>query len=186
MTVEAREDFGSVFSIGSSLQGRPILAIRFHIPSKDKSPKPGAVFMGTHHAREHISTEVPLLTARWLAENRDHPGVRYLLETRDIYFIPIVNPDGAEYDIATGRYRWHRKNMRENSNGTIGVDLNRNYGWGWGGSGSSGYPGSDTYRGPSAFSEPESRAVRDFLSANPHIRVAVSYHSAGELILYTP
>lgn len=176
----------SVFSIGKTVQGRDILALRLNTDASGDapSPKPGAVFTGTFHAREHLSAEVPLLMARWLAENKDDPKVRELLRTRDIYILPMINPDGAEYDISTGQYQWHRKNMSRNADGSTGVDLNRNYGYLWGGAGSSGSPGSDTYRGPRAFSEPESKAFKSFLEARRNVKTLVSYHSYGELVLY--
>ncbi|MBI5242832.1 MAG: zinc carboxypeptidase [Elusimicrobia bacterium] len=176
----------SVFSIGKTWQGRSILALRLNTAEQGSAPskKPGAVFMGTHHAREHLTTEVPLLIARWIVDNRDRADVKKLLETRDIYFIPMVNPDGAEYDIASGSYRWQRKNMRKNEDGSTGVDLNRNYDFRWGGEGASGDPDSDIYYGPSAFSEPESQAVRDFVSARPNLTALISYHSYGSLVLY--
>ncbi|TPW19078.1 MAG: cpt [Elusimicrobia bacterium] len=74
--------------------------------------------------------------------------------------------------------------MRKNADGSTGVDLNRNYDFRFGGEGASDSPGSDTYHGPSAFSEPESRAVRDFVNALPNLKMMVSYHTFSELILY--
>src|SRR5213075_1383718 len=74
--------------------------------------------------------------------------------------------------------------MAKNSDGSYGVDLNRNYAWGWGGGGASANPGDETYRGPSAFSEPESRAVKAFVEARPNLKVLLSYHTFSELILY--
>lgn len=178
---QSRPELISQITLGKSVEGRNITGLRFYNGSGEK---PGIAFLGTHHAREHLSTEIPLLLARWLADNSEREDVRQLLNKRDVYIIPMVNPDGVEYDIATGSYRWQRKNMRKNGNGTVGVDLNRNYAWGWGGEGSSGNPASSTYRGPSPFSEPESQAVRDFLTTRPNIRIVISYHTFSELILY--
>ncbi len=78
-----------------------------------------------------------------------------------------------------------RKNRRPNGDGTFGVDLNRNYGWEWGpqNPGSSGVTSDETYRGPSAFSEPETRAVRDALAAHPP-GMSISAHTFGALWLY--
>jgi len=180
---QAHPDIIRAFSIGTSVEGRSLTALRFHAAA-GKSTKPGVAFLGTHHAREHLSTEVPLLLARWLAENAARPDIKKLLDERDIYFIPLVNPDGVEYDIETGSYKWQRKNMRKNANGSIGVDLNRNYDWGWGGEGASSNPNASTYHGPAPFSEPESQAVRDFLTSRKNIRIVVSYHTFSELILY--
>lgn len=179
-------ELASVFSIGKTTQGKDILAVRLTKGATGTAPsaKPGIVFLGTHHAREHLSTEVPLLLAKYLVDKRAEPEVARLLETRDIYFIPMVNPDGVEYDIEGGKYHMHRKNMAKNADGSTGVDLNRNYAWGWGGGGASPNPDDDTYRGTSAFSEPESRAVRDFVNARPNLKVLLSYHTFSELILY--
>jgi carboxypeptidase T len=176
----------SVFPIGKSLEGRSLLAIRLNTTAKGNAPssKPGIVFLGTHHAREHLSTETPLLIAKYIVDNREKPEIKRLLASRDVYFIPMVNPDGVEYDIEGDRYHMHRKNMRKNGDGTTGVDLNRNYSWGWGGGGSSGSPGSDTYRGTSAFSEPETQAVRDFVTSRKNLKILLSYHTFSELILY--
>lgn len=179
-------DLVSVFSIGKSTRGRDLWAVRLTkgATGTQRSKKPGIVFMGTHHAREHLSTEVPLLIAKHLVDNRSDAEIARLLDTRDVYFIPMVNPDGVEYDIEGGKYHMHRKNMAKNSDGSTGVDLNRNYAWGWGGGGASPNPDDDTYRGPSAFSEPESKAVRDFVSARPNLKVMLSYHTFSELVLY--
>ena len=170
----------SVGAIGKTVQGREIKVLRMG----GGSGKPGVLLMGTHHAREHISTEVPLQIGSWLAANAKDPGVAGMLKNRDIYILPVVNPDGVEYDIADGRYRWQRKNMRKNPDGSTGVDLNRNYGYAWGQGGASTSPGSETYRGPEAFSEPETKAVRDFLKSHPNITVVVTYHAYGDSVQY--
>jgi carboxypeptidase T len=184
--VKAHPGLASLVEVGRSYKGLSITAIRFNTTAQGAAPsaKPGALFLGSHHAREHLSTEVPVLLARWLADNKAKPEVRKLLETRDILIAPLVNPDGSEFDIVDGQYRWQRKNMRPNGDGTLGTDLNRNYDSHWGESGSSRHPGDDTYQGPGPFSEPESKAVRDFILARPNIKTMVSYHTYSELILY--
>jgi carboxypeptidase T len=177
----------SVFSIGQSLLGKDLWALRLNTTAsgQDPSPKPGIVFLGTHHAREHLSTEVPLLLAKYLIQNRAKPEVAKLLETRDIYIIPMVNPDGVEWDVRDGKYHMQRKNLRDNGDGTVGVDLNRNYGYHWGEGGASADPDDETYRGPSAFSEPETQAVKAFVEARKDtLKVLLTYHSFSELILY--
>ena len=179
-------DIASLFSIGKTTQGRDIWALRLCADAKGAaaSKKPGIAFMGMHHAREHLSNEVPLLLAKRLVENRTDPEVARLLAGRDIYVIPMVNPDGGEYDVSGDKYHMQRKNMSRNADGTVGVDLNRNYGWGWGGEGASGYPGDDTYRGPSAFSEPETKAVKAFLEGRKNLTTLLSYHTFSQLVLY--
>lgn len=176
----------SLFSIGKTIQGREIWMLRLNTSASgmQSSNKPGTVFIGTIHAREHVSTMIPLEFAEWLCTNSTGPTVEPLLEKLDIYIAPLVNPDGSEYDLTGNPFRCYRKNMRINSNNKIGVDLNRNFGYGWGGPGTSNVTGSDTYRGPYAFSEPETRAIKQFFERRNNIRTFVSYHTYGELILY--
>jgi carboxypeptidase T len=179
-------DIASLYSIGKTLQGRDIWALRLCPDAKGAAPSklPGALFIGEHHAREHLSNEVPLALAGRLIEGRGDPEIARLLATRDITIIPLLNGDGAEYDVEGDKYHMHRKNMRDNGDGTFGVDLNRNYGWGWGGGGASADPSDETYRGPSAFSEPETQAVKAFIESRPNLKVLLSYHTFSELVLY--
>jgi carboxypeptidase T len=187
-----------LFSVGKTVEGRDILAFhintslsRFNYDCKNGycrrfvSGKPGILFVGNHHAREHVSAETPLMILEFLLNqyNKDQEVTR-LLNTRDIYFIPMLNADGAEYDIVDGRYRYHRKNMRRNSDGSIGVDLNRNYGYKWGTGGSSTNPSSDVYMGPAPFSEPETQAIKKFVDERPNIKILLTFHTYSELILY--
>ena len=66
-----------------------------------------------------------------------------------------------------------------------GVDLNRNFGYHWGGYGASDNACKETFRGPAAFSEPESRAIRDFLLRGEHNFVLyLTFHSYGQYLLY--
>lgn len=173
-----------LFTIGTSLEGRNIYAVKISdAPDRDEG-KAGILFLGCHHAREWISVEVPLLFARYLAENAETDAtVRDLVGRSEIWIVPLVNPDGLEYSIDV--YRYWRKNRRANADGSFGVDLNRNYGYMWGAddAGSSPSPLSETYRGPSAFSEPETRAVRD-LFLRRDFRAVISYHSYSQTILY--
>jgi len=179
-------DVASLMSIGKTIEGRDIWCLRINSSAKGAkaSAKPGALFIGNHHAREHLSNEVPLLFAVWLMDNRATAGVKKYIDTLDIYIIPMLNPDGAEYDIKTGSYKWQRKNMRVNSDKSIGVDLNRNYDSWFGGEGTSHYPSADTYCGPSAFSEPESMAIKKFVEARKNLKTLNSYHSYASTILY--
>ncbi|OFZ22900.1 MAG: hypothetical protein A2X94_14805 [Bdellovibrionales bacterium GWB1_55_8] len=181
-------DITRIVSIGKSIEQRDIWAMQINSNPdalRDSvSGKPGAVFMGAHHAREHLTVELPLMLAQHLLANRELPEVARLLDTRDIWIIPMVNPDGAEFDVSTGKYQLWRKNRRKNANDSFGVDLNRNYGYRWGTGGSSKLPQSDTYRGEAAFSEPESMAVKNFVEARPNLKTMLTFHSFSELILY--
>ena len=171
-------------TIGTSLEDRNIYAVKISDNVDRDEEEAGILFLGCHHAREWISVEVPFLLARWLAEGYEgNPAIRELVDRSEIWIVPLLNPDGLEYSINV--YRYWRKNRRANADGTFGVDLNRNYGYMWGrdDQGSSAEPDAGDYRGVSAFSEPETRAVRDlFLGRN--FLAAVSYHSYSQSILY--
>ncbi len=181
-------DLISVSSIGKSLEGRNLWAVHFNSSKADLtsgvSNRPGVVYMGDHHAREHVSVEVPLLFAQYLVAHRNDLEISNLLRTRDIWIIPMVNPDGAEYDVASGSYQMWRKNRRDNKDGTFGVDLNRNYSYQWGTGGSVKDTSSEIYMGPTPFSEPETQAVRDFVRAHNNLKILLSFHTFSELILY--
>jgi carboxypeptidase T len=181
-------DISKLQVIGKSVEGREILAIHINTSPEalmeGSSTKPGFIIMGAHHAREHLSVEIPLMFTKYLLDNRTDSKVSALLDGRDIWVIPIVNPDGKEYDIATAKYRMWRKNRRDNRDGRFGVDLNRNYGFKWGTGGSSKDTGSDTFMGPAPFSEPETQAVRDFVSSHLNAKVLLTVHTFSELILY--
>lgn len=180
-----------VFSLGKSLEGREIWAIHINTDLQNEGPgifsaKPGIVYMGGHHAREHLSVEMPLMYARYLVESfSQDQAMAKMISSRDIYFIPSVNPDGSEFDIASGSYQMWRKNRSINSGSNCrGVDLNRNYGFKWGTGGSSTNPCSDVFMGPKPFSEPETQAIKKFVEDRPNLKVLLSFHTFSELVLY--
>lgn len=150
--------------------------------------EPSVLFTGLTHAREPIGMQQQLFFMYYLLENYDKdPYLKALIDTTQIYFIPCVNPDGYIYNQQTypgGGGMW-RKNRLDNGDGTYGVDLNRNFGymWGYDDDGSSPYTFSETYRGESAFSEPETQAIRDFVNQNLFC-ISLNYHSYGNLLIY--
>lgn len=182
----SNKDIVHIETIGKSVEGRDIINIKISATPENELNLPAIVFMGTHHAREHVSTEIPLMLAQHLVEqyNAGNKAVQQLLQTRIVHIIPMVNPDGVEWDISTGSYKMWRKNRTKNSDNSYGVDLNRNYGYMWGGEGASPSPGSDTYRGPSAFSEPETQAIKKFVETRTNITTLLSFHTFSKLILY--
>ena len=175
----------SINSIGKSLEGRDIYALKIS-GSLTNEVQPAIVFMGGHHAREHLSVEMPLMLAEYLLKEYQagNERVRELVNSREIHIIPLVNPDGAEHDIAGGNYKLWRKNRRNHGNGLFGVDLNRNYGYKWGTGGSSSNQRSDVYMGPKPFSEPETQAIKKYVDARTNISILLSFHTFSELILY--
>lgn len=176
-------------SLGRSLENRdvPMIRISGKTPGDAETQKlPAIMYMGCHHAREHLSVEVPLMFAEYLIKNYGtDANVTKLVDSREIFVAPMVNPDGHVYDFqGNGEGKMWRKNRRHNSNGTWGVDLNRNYGFYWGTGGSSTDGSSDVYMGPSAFSEPETVNVREFVRSQKRMTTLLTLHTFSELVLY--
>src|SRR3989442_7755915 len=148
-------------SVGASYEGRPILAVKIG-PPDDSPSRPNVLFLGTHHAREWISTAVAMKLIRWLADS----GAT-LTAAHDVWVIPVENPDGYQYTFTTDRY-W-RKNRRPNANGSYGVDPNRNYPafWGVDEVGSSNYQYAETYRGQNPAPKPEKQQGLRFHAPPP-------------------
>ena len=136
-------------------------------PDVDEA-EPEILYTALHHAREPQSMMQMIYFMYYLLENYNtNPSVQYIVNNRELYFIPVVNPDGYEYNRTTnpsGGGMW-RKN-RKNNGSSYGVDLNRNYGpytyWNAPNGGSSTDPSSDTYRGTAPFSEPETSKLKEF------------------------
>lgn len=169
----------------------------------DETDEAEALFMANIHAREIITPEIILYFAHYLLDEYSHnPYIVHIVDNREIWLIPCINPDGHER-VFSGDINavlrnvnyadpvWWRKNMRDNNDNGIfdleadGVDLNRNFGYQFGfdniGSSSSIY--SDVYRGPYAFSEPESQAIRDFVEQHSFV-TSLCFHSFGQYWLY--
>jgi murein tripeptide amidase MpaA len=181
-----------VHTLGQTHQGRDILAVRITdgVADVPQGERPAVLYQGTTHAREWISTEVTRRTMNHFLDGAtSDPVVQDILATTELWFVPVVNPDGYQYTFDVERL-W-RKNLRDNDgNSTIdgndGVDLNRNYPehWGYDEEGSSSQLSSETYRGPEPASEPEVAASIG-LFGMADFRFAISYHSYGPLLLYT-
>jgi hypothetical protein len=170
-------------TIGTSWEGRPILAVKVG-PPDDAPERPNVLYIGTHHAREWIAAEMAMRVLGWLLDSVPAtPGGAQLLAARDVWVIPILNPDGYQYTFDSERL-W-RKNRRPNDDGTFGVDLNRNYPvfWGHDDVGSSAVTIAETYRGPGPGSEPEVQALIAFHAVHPPA-TSISYHSYTDLILF--
>jgi len=181
---ESYPDLATVIDIGDSLELRNIYALKISDNVWAEEQEASVIFLGCHHAREWISVEIPLLLGKYLVESYDsNLEVRNLVNNCEIWIVPLVNPDGLEYSIHF--YRYWRKNLRDNGDGTFGVDLNRNYGYKWGHDnlGSSSDPFSEIYRGSAPFSEPETQAIRDLFTQKT-FQALVSYHSYSQVILY--
>lgn len=169
-------------------EGRPIHWVRISDHPETDENEPEILYTALHHAREPASLSQLIYYMWYLLENYDSDEqIRYLIDHTEMYFIPCVNPDGYVYNQTNnpdGGGLW-RKNRVENGDGSHGVDINRNYGheWGYDNEGSSENPLSETYRGTEAFSEPETRAVRDFCNAR-QFQIALNYHTHGDLLIH--
>jgi hypothetical protein len=179
----------SKVSIGSSVQSRPIYMVKISNNPNVNEEEPEILYTALHHAREPEGMMLLIYYMYYLLENYGiDPEVTYLVDNREMYFIPVVNPDGYEYNHQTnpnGGGMW-RKN-RKNNGGSYGVDLNRNYGpyvyWNASNGGSSTDPYSDTYRGTAPFSEPETAAIKDFIGTK-NLKNTLNYHTYGNLLIY--
>ena len=182
-------------TLGYSVQGRPILALGVASEEQPLGTRPEVLLTGLTHAREPEGMQVVLYFLLRLVEDYgSDPEITYLVDEREIWFVPVVNPDGYFRNETTwnetGSFGYWRKNLRDNDqDSTItdadGVDLNRNFGfqWGYDDQGSSPDPSSSTYRGPAPFSEPETQALRDFCLAHAFV-TAENYHTYYEACLY--
>ena len=153
--------------IGTSYAGRPIQLVKISDNVDEDEGEPEVLFDAMHHAREHITPEMALAVIGWLTDGYgSNSRITEIVESRVIWIIPVVNPDGFIWDLGRedGTYRGWRKNRQPNGDGNpVGTDLNRNYSFGWGGVGSSGSFSSEVYRGAEPFSAPEARRIRDFV-----------------------
>jgi carboxypeptidase T len=174
-------------TLGTTVQGRPVWGLRLGKRVDGPDPRPAVYFSALTHAREPEGMQSLFYFVDDLLARYDTDAfARYLLDQRVIYVCPVVNPDGYFYNETIspdGGGGW-RKNRR--SNGTsYGVDLNRNFGymWGYDNLGSSGTASSETYRGPTPFSEPETQAQRDLVvSLKP--ATGISFHTYSDDFLH--
>ena len=189
---DAHPDIARRFSIGQSYQGRELWAMKISDNVATDESEPEVLFDGGHHADEHMGVEMVLKIMRWLVLGYGtDTRITNIVNSREVYLVFSMNPDGANYDIGHGKFHYWRKNRQPTpGTGYVGTDLNRNYGYRWGGGGrTSSNPAAITYRGPKAFSAPETRAIRDFLASRfingrQQIRTHITFHEAGRLVMW--
>lgn len=185
----------SVQTIGTTFGGLAIRALKIE-PTAPGPLKGDVVFIGLHHAREWLAAEASLYTAdRLLHRYATDAGLQQDMNNLRIWVIPALNQDGYAYTWSAGgsstpvsasNPRYWRKNRKPNGDGSFGVDFNRNYGYQWGTVNNvynSANPPDDTYYGPSAFSERESQAIRDFLAGLSNLKCVITHHTFSELYL---
>ena len=191
------------FSIGRSHEGREIWAVKISDNVATDESEPEVLMDSLHHAREHLTVEMALRVIDLLTDNyRANPAniqsqlerrVTNIVRSREIWILPMVNPDGGEYDLSgqDGQFmNWRRNTQPIDETAAPGIDLNRNWGFKWGCcGGSSGKPGTSTFRGEYAWQAPEVAALRDFVlgrvvRGRQQIRAAISWHAFNEEIMW--
>lgn len=167
-------------------QNRPIYWMRMSDNPATDEAEPEVLYTAIHHAREPNSLSEVIFYMWYLLENyATSEEIQYLLNNTELYFVPMINPDGYIHNETTnpnGGGMW-RKNRRLNSGGSYGVDLNRNYSYGWGTTGISFTQSNDTYPGTGAFSEPETQAIKWFCE-NRDFQFAFNAHTYASEILH--
>ncbi|RJQ77851.1 zinc carboxypeptidase [Pseudonocardiaceae bacterium YIM PH 21723] len=167
--------------IGNSFEGRPIPLMKISDNAGADEGEPEVVLTCNIHAREHLTAEMCLhVVDRYLAGYGTDPAITDLVNGRVLWVLPMVNPDGSEYDKDQQGWRKNRESPA--------VDLNRNFGHQWGCcQGSSADPESSTYRGEQAFSATETRRIRDFvhsrvIGGRQRIAAHIDFHTFGEMV----
>ncbi|MFQ6103534.1 MAG: M14 family zinc carboxypeptidase [Candidatus Glassbacteria bacterium] len=182
-------------TIGTTHYGRPIVMFTVSDNPELDEGEPEVIYDGLHHAREPMGMMNLLYFLEHLLDNYGIiPQVTYLVDNRKLWFVPVVNPDGYAINesiyLNTDDFGFWSKNARDNNeNGIIddydGVDINRNYGymWGYDDYGSSPEPSSSVYRGPFAFSEPETWTIKDLCESRLFL-LGLNYHTFSDLLIY--
>lgn len=180
----------------ASVEGRPVKALK--IASGSGAGRTAVLFLGGTHARELINPETLISFALRLCDaytnnsglafgprTYDPGSIQSLVKTLDILLVPMVNPDGRNHCLVGGDPMWRKNRANHPGNVCRGVDLNRNYDFLFSsGIGTSPDSCSDVYKGPSAFSEPETRNVRWLIDHFTNLSCLVDVHSYSELVLY--
>ncbi|MCT9935348.1 M14 family metallopeptidase [Planotetraspora sp. A-T 1434] len=190
--VAAHPSIARKFTWGRSYEGRDLIGVKISDNVAADESEPEVLLTYNTHAREHLTTEMAIYTLHLLADNYGTDSrITTLVNTREIWIMPNINPDGSEYDIARGSYRSWRKNRQPTPGSSyVGTDTNRNWAYRWGCcGGSSGSPSSETYRGPSAESAVEVKALADFVRGRvvngvQQIKTGIDWHTYSELVLW--
>jgi len=167
--------------------GNYVWAVKISDNVETEENEPEVLYTGVHHAREPIGANICMEWARWLCENYGQdPLATYLVNNREIWVIPIINPDGYLYneEMRPGGGGMHRKNRRQTGTEPQGVDNNRNYPymWGYDNQGSSPDPENNLYRGPEPGSEPETQSVMNLCKEHEFV-TALNFHSHSNFFI---
>eukprot|EP00092_Neocalanus_flemingeri_P059541 GFUD01071198.1.p1 GENE.GFUD01071198.1~~GFUD01071198.1.p1 ORF type:complete len:330 (-),score=77.53 GFUD01071198.1:30-1019(-) len=187
----ANKDVMELIKIGTTHENRDILVAKLSVGQTNTNESRKAIFLeGGIHGREWISSAAVINLLQLILEKWDHRGC-------DIYLLPLANPDGYEFSHSSRRM-W-RKNRGRSPNILLntfglckGTDLNRNFPTFWGEdvTNFTWFEGSrlscaETYIGAHPGSEPETKAIIDFVTQHrEELSAYVSIHSFGNVVVY--
>ncbi|XP_055459495.1 carboxypeptidase A6 [Psammomys obesus] len=172
-----------VFSIGRSYEKRPLLILQ--LGRKSQAYKKAVWIDCGIHAREWIGPAF----CQWFVREalltyKTDPAMRKMLNHLYFYIMPVFNVDGYHFSWTHDRF-WRKTRSRNSRFRCRGVDANRNWKVKWCDEGASAHPCDDTYCGPFPESEPEVKAVADFLRKHrKRIRAYLSFHAYAQMLLY--
>lgn len=172
-------DLTTWYNLPPTYEGRHLYAIKISDNVALDEDEPNFLMVGAHHAREIVT---PVLCNysinQFTTQYGTDPAITAAVDNYEIWIAPIWNPDGYVYMYNFDNY-W-----RKNRAPPDGVDLNRNYPFGWDSAGGgSTNPYDETYKGPSAASEPETQTMMAF-GNDRHFAKVLDYHSYGREVLY--
>jgi hypothetical protein len=175
----------SLFDIGNSYQGRPLRVIKITGAPNECVQKPAIWVDATIHAREWIAATTNMYLLNGLiTEYATDPVIQNFRDTYDWYFLTVVNPDGYDYTWTDDRL-WRKSRQPNAGSACVGADINRNFDFQWMTIGASDSPCSETYAGSAPNSEPEAKAVSDYLSSTTQGSVDLFWtlHTYGQLYM---
>lgn len=179
-TLEKYAEISEIIQIGITSNKRPLEVLRI----SNGNPDNWAVFIDAGlQGRDWLSPAavtlaISKLTYLW---NRTHSVIMHNI---DWYFLPAANPDGYQYSRLTDRL-WSKNRHFNTNSSCFGVNLDRNFGYKWGGAGSTDNPCKNLYKGANKFSEPETRAVKNFLlNMKNYLGAYISFGGYGQEIAY--
>nr|XP_023400393.1 carboxypeptidase A2 isoform X2 [Loxodonta africana] len=166
--------------IGHSFENRSINAFKFSTGGN----KPAIWLDAGIHAREWVTQATALWTANKIASDYGNdPSITSILDTMDIFLLPVTNPDGYVFSQTNNRM-WRKTRSKIPGCLCVGVDPNRNWDAGFGGPGASSNPCSDSYHGPSANSEIEVKSIVDFIKTHRNVKAFITLHSYSQLLMF--
>jgi len=187
-------DMAKVYTIGFTHENRPIEMIKIGSPLSKRGKKAIWIDAGIHAREWPSSTTAIYFMQQLVTKYGKDPLITQYVNELNWYIVPLLNPDGHEYSRSSSdpEIRLWRKNRAPNSGVCrnrakccMGVDLNRNFDFHWGETGASTDPCEEVYQGSSPFSEPEAKAMRDFiLSHKNDIQAVITMHTYSQIWIH--